>query len=68
MTKMSEIKNMKDADIATFVNEKREVVRAQNFGAAGKNTSAAKFARKDIARALTLLNSRVNDGDSPKTE
>jgi ribosomal protein L29 len=68
MTKMNEIKNMKDVDIATFVNEKREVVRTTNFGAAGKNTAAAKFARKDIARALTELNGRSANGESAKTE
>ncbi len=58
MTKMNDIKKMKDAEIATFVAEKREVVRSANFGMGGQNTNVAKAARQDIARALTELQAR----------
>ncbi len=68
MTKMNDIKKMKDADIATFINEKREAVRAAGFGMGGKNTAAVRVARQDIARALTELNSRAVETGIAKTE
>ena len=58
MTKMIDIKKMKDSEIATLIKEKREVVRQTGFSMAGKNTNATREARKDIARALTELQAR----------
>ena len=58
MTDYKEIEKMNDADLASFVNEKREAVRAIRFGKAERNTSAASQAKRDIARALTELNKR----------
>ena len=58
MTKMIDIKKMKESEIATLIKEKREVVRQTGFGMGVKNTNAAREARKDIARALTELQAR----------
>lgn len=67
MTKMTEIKKMKDSDLASMVAEKREVMRSFNFGTAGKDVSSARMARKDIARALTELQAR-REAPSATTE
>lgn len=59
MTKMNDIKKMKDAELSSFVAEKRETIRSFRFGTGGQNVSAAQIARKDVARALTELKSRA---------
>ena len=61
MTKMNEIKKMKDGDIATFVGEKREIIRSFRFGTGGQNVGAKRQARKEIARALTELQARDSE-------
>lgn len=58
MTKMNEIKKMKDDELTAFVNEKREAIRANRFGTGAKDGAAAGIARKEIARALTELQAR----------
>ncbi len=58
MTTYKEIEKMNDADLATFVNEKREAIRAIRFGKAERNTSTASTAKRDIARAMTELTKR----------
>lgn len=58
---MKEIKKKSGDDLAKYLNEKREVVRAFRFdiaGSAKKNVKAAMIARKEIARALTEQNLR----------
>lgn len=62
MTKMTEIKKMKDADLTKMIGEKREVVRTFRFGQGGKNVGELREAKKDVARALTELKSRANTG------
>lgn len=59
MTKMNDIKKMKDAELSSFVTEKREVIRSFRFGTGGQNVNAARTARKDVARALTELKART---------
>ncbi len=49
---------MKDNDLIKLVGEKREEIRSFRFGTAGRNVSAHRIARKDVARALTELNDR----------
>lgn len=68
MTKMTEIKKMKDQDLAKMVSEKREVVRSFRFGTGSKNVGELRSAKKDIARALTELNGRKGGVEEVKTE
>lgn len=59
---MSELQKKNDADIVTFVAEKREELRKLRFGVAGssmRNSHAVRNIRKDIARALTELQARI---------
>jgi len=58
MTTYKEIEKMNDADLTSFVNEKREVIRSIRFGKAERNTSAASTAKRDIARAMMELTKR----------
>jgi len=65
MTKMNEIKKLKDSDLSSLVSEKRESIRSFRFGTAGRDASAHRIARKDIARALTELQARREKEDTP---
>jgi len=59
---MSELQKKNDADVVTFVAEKREELRKIRFGIAGssmRNSHAVRNIRKDIARALTELQKRT---------
>lgn len=59
---MSELQKKNDADVVTFVAEKREELRKIRFGIAGssmRNSHAVRNIRKDIARALTELQKRM---------
>lgn len=58
---MTDIKKKSVEDLAKFLTEKREAVRAFRFDVAGsakKNVKDAMIAKKDIARALTELRAR----------
>jgi ribosomal protein L29 len=62
---MSEILKMNDADLAKFVQEKRDALQKMRFGGVGsgmRDTRAIRNTRKEIARALTELNKRVKVG------
>lgn len=64
MTSMKDIKGKNEKDLVKFVKEKREEVRHFRFGVAGAGTrdvKKAKTAKKEIARALTELNTRSNE-------
>ena len=61
---MKEIKKMNDKDLASFVKEKREEIRAFRFNAAARDVRAVRTARKEIARGLTELTSRKKDADA----
>lgn len=58
MTKMTDIKKMKDSELMALVTEKREQTRSFRFGTGGKDVGAMREARKDVARALTELKGR----------
>ncbi len=45
---------MSEKDLTKFIAEKREELRAHRFGTGGRNVAAARGARKDIARALSI--------------
>lgn len=59
MTKMKEIEKMSDAELNTFASEKREQIRQARFGSGSRDVKATRTAKKDIARALFLLNKRA---------
>lgn len=61
---MNDIKKMKDAELATFVAEKREVVRTFRFGTGGRDVRAKRTARKETARALTELQARQSSASA----
>ncbi len=58
MTKMNDIRKMKDAELAAFVGEKREAVRGFRFNAGSRDVRALRAAKKEAARALTELQAR----------
>lgn len=69
MTSMKDIEKKNDKDLTAFINEKREEVRHFRFGVAGAGTRDVKKARnakKEIARALTLQNTRVRNTKEDK--
>ncbi len=56
------LKSMKKEELAKEVVSLREQIRAIRFNAEGsksKNVKATLFLRKDLARALTLINQQV---------
>lgn len=55
---MNDIRKMKETELDTFVSEKREVTRSFRFGTGGRDVTAARAARKEVARALTELKAR----------
>lgn len=61
MTDIKELKKMSEADLTKLVGEKREALRTSRFNLADRNTKASREDKKDIARALTLLNERANE-------
>jgi ribosomal protein L29 len=61
MSKMKEIENNSDAQLIELVSQKREQVRQTRFGTVSRDVKAVKAAKKDIARALTVLAKRAKD-------
>lgn len=66
MTKMKDIRNMKDTELTSLVNEKREEIRNFHFNAAARDVRAVRAAKNDIARALTELNDRAKANTDTK--
>ena len=54
---------MKEKDLASFINEKRETVRSFRFGTGGRDVRSVRIAKKEIARALTELRERSKEED-----
>lgn len=54
MKTMKEITKMSAEDRAAFVEKKRNEIREHRFGTGGRNVSAVRTAKKEIARALTV--------------
>jgi len=64
MAKKITFTNHTPEDLAQFVNDKREELRALQFNVAGsknRNVKLARNIRKDVARALTETNARKNE-------
>jgi ribosomal protein L29 len=62
MTTMIDIQKKSDAELASFIKEKREALRQERFttaGSKGRNVKLARETRKDVARALTALRNRA---------
>lgn len=56
---MNEIEKMSEKEIATFVATERAELQKHRFGTAGRNASAIRSTKKNIARALTVLSART---------
>ena len=67
MTTIKEITELNDKDLLKFINDKRVERRQARFGRTGR-LSAARSARRDVARALTVLNSRLKIKQSQITD
>ncbi len=68
MTKMKEIEKKSDAELNTFVSEKREAVRQARFGTGSRDVKATRTNKKEIARALTLLGKRAKTATKEVTK
>ena len=58
---MKEFLKKSDAELMKLVNDKRDALRLFRFGVTGskvKNMKEGKTARKEIARMLTVINSK----------
>lgn len=56
-----ELQQKSDADLKGFISEKREELRTLRFSGAGsgmRDTKSISRIKKDVARALTEMNSR----------
>ena len=61
MAKKTNFTKLASEDLAKFVSDKREALRALRFAASGSknhNVKEARTIRKEIARALTETNAR----------
>ncbi len=62
--KISEIREKKDKELASLLNEKRKELRDARFGNAGgknRDLNYKKKLRADIARVLTEMRNRVEN-------
>lgn len=67
MSTYKELEKKDDKALAEFVNEKREAIRNfrfSNTGSATRNVKAARADKKEVARALTLLNARKRNASN----
>lgn len=55
---MKEITALSDQDLTTFVTEQRAEVQKHRFGVGGRDVTAARAAKQNVARALTELTAR----------
>ncbi len=56
-----EIKKKSDSELVDYVNQQREIIRNFRFntsGSANRDVSSFHSAKKEVARALTEINSR----------
>lgn len=69
MTNMKDIIGKSDADLASYVAEKRTAVRKFRFALAGsrpRNVRQVRADKKEIARGLTELNRRARANKEAK--
>lgn len=65
MTKMSEITKKTEAELIELVNATRETLRAERFkDKFSRKASVITGAKREIARALTLLSARRHNNDA----
>lgn len=65
MTKMSEITKKTEAELIELVNSTRETLRAERFkDKFSRKASVITGAKREIARALTLLSARRHNNDA----
>ena len=65
MTKMSEIRKKTEAELVEVVTTARETVRAERFkDKFSRKASVITGAKREIARALTLLSARRHNKDA----
>ncbi len=65
MTNMSEIRKKTEAELVELVNTTRETLRAERFkDKFSRKASVITGAKREIARALTLLSARRNNKDA----
>lgn len=65
MSKKNDLKNKNDKNLQEELSEKRESVRAFRFGIAGskvRNVKEGRDTKRQIARVLTELNLRKQNG------
>lgn len=65
MSKKKDLKNKSDKDLQKELSEERESIRAFRFGIAGskvRNVKEGRDTKKQIARILTELNLRKQNG------
>lgn len=55
---MKEIQEMSEQELATFVTQQRAEAQQHRFGIGGRDVTAARSAKKNVARALTVLTAR----------
>lgn len=55
---MSELNKLSDQELSELVEAQRTEVQQHRFGTGGRNVKAVRTAKKNIARALTLLTAR----------
>jgi ribosomal protein L29 len=59
MKPMKEITAMSDQELAAFVSEARAEIQKHRFGIGGRDVKAARAAKQNVARALTVLTART---------
>lgn len=59
MKPMQEIEKMSDQEIVAFVAEQRAQMQQHRFGIGGRDVTASRTAKKNVARALTVLTART---------
>lgn len=55
---MKDIAQKKDAELETFLTEKREEIRTFRFGTVNRDVRAVRENKKTVARVLTEMNKR----------
>lgn len=62
MTKFKELKNKKPAELKKLIADHETAMREFRFGLSGgkvKNVKASKNMKRDVARALTIINNQA---------
>ena len=63
MTKFKELKSKKPGELKKLIEERNAAMREFRFGLSGgkvKDVKSSRNMRKDVARALTIINNQAN--------